>query len=196
MVASNHNSLPDTWVSVSSKVERQILAFAHLSDGWNYGRGKASSSKTIRNALWIRSKLSELGATTIEAFPKGDGGIVVSGLAKKDIVDVTCTVDGQYDIYIERDGLQILDSDNVSYATLVSHVRFLGWRAIPFSDFSIPSIFRGRKVGSTVQQFKNRKMAFQSSTNVAHSVAAARNVATSKYSTRTELVVHLRSSSG
>ena len=172
-----------TWTSVSNKAERDILSFAHLPSGWYYGKGKRINRAVVLDALLVKSTLMTLGAAVVEAFPKSDGSIVVSGIRKDDVVDVTCHGSQKYDFYIERAKEEMVDVAEVSLHRISSQIRFLGWRAWISSDYSTPVTTHGRGVASIAQQFRNLKMVSPSLMKVAPDGAVDRYVVTSHYTT-------------
>lgn len=172
-----------TWTSVSRKAERDILSFASLPRGWHFGRGIPIPRKVISDALYIKSKMVDLGATTIEAFPKISGSIVVSAIKGEDSVDITCYGNGKYDFYVERANQELIDVSKTSFSRLAAQVRFLGWRETTWSDSFTRGTTHGRKVASIAKQFRNLKTDFLSLTIPAHDGAAVRRVNTYHYST-------------
>jgi hypothetical protein len=74
-------------------IETKIQSFANLASGWDYGHGGPISASTVRLAqMWSRV-LRNNGFLEIDAFPGGDGEIVVSA----------CHNDHYYEVIIEPD---------------------------------------------------------------------------------------------
>jgi hypothetical protein len=159
-------------VSVSEKAEKDIISFQTLPFGWHFGRGRPASSDAVAEALRMRGLLLQLGAKKIEAFPRTSGEIVVSALNGPDTVDVTCSGNGSYDLFIERDDATVVDEKRVSLRKLAEMVRFLGWREAVSSGYFTRDTTLGRGVDLTVQLYRNLPTVFPSLTRPArHAVA-------------------------
>lgn len=134
-----------------------ILSFARLPFGWHFGKGGPINSQVVVDALSVRTLLLDLGATTIEAFPTEGGAIVVSGLNGDDTVDVTVKKGRRYDLFIEQSDKDIADLENVSPSVLEKWVRYLGWRATPYSGYFTLSTSPTRGGVSIARRYSHQK---------------------------------------
>jgi hypothetical protein len=163
---------------VGDPVVRSILSFRNLESGWHFGQGKPATSSAIGIALELQRTLREMGAEQIEAFPRIDGGIVVSSIKGGDVVDVTCNPDGSLGLYIERNDAELVDLDSTDRYTLHSLVRFLNWREKAQSGYFIRSTTRTQRGASIALSFNRPETAYPSSTTIVPNDAQERYVST------------------
>jgi hypothetical protein len=104
-------------------------------------------------ALIVRQRLVQLGARVTEAFPREDGGVVVSGITGRDSVDVTCLPDGGLSVYAERDDEEFADFDRVSFAAVETVIGELGWKDRMSSGSFTQSTTLGSGSGSSARRF-------------------------------------------
>lgn len=165
-------------LGVGDPAVRSILSFRQLEVGWHFGKGKAATEDAVNIALELQRTLREMGAEQIEAFPRIDGGIVVSAMKADDVVDVICNPDGSLGLYIERNDVELVDLVSTNTYTLQSLVRFLSWREKTQFGCSIRSTTRTQKGASIVLSFNLPKTAYPSSTTVVPRDAQERYVST------------------
>ena len=170
-----------------NRVARQILSFRDLPEGWHYREGRGATERAIVAALKINSLFGEYGATTVEAFPEIDGGILVSGYHSDHTLDVLCTEAGRIALVHEIGDEVHYEKDEVEIEGFVQYLRRLSWRAKEFprgllksSDFCIQDITAERKGASRVppSRIPPTAVVFRSSTQNAPKPLAAPNADT------------------
>jgi hypothetical protein len=126
-------------VAVSSTIEA-VLSFKALSAGWHYGKGVAFSRRVIELALFVNSRLTQIGSVPTEAFPLVTGNVLIVGYNGDDEVEVTCCADGSFEV-TQVVGGEVEPSN--SFSGLDELYVFLGniiWKSKKSSGLSIQDI--------------------------------------------------------
>ena len=125
-------------------VASRIDGFAALPDGWHFGDGISAVAGAVQSAHAINSLFADYGARNIEAFPCIDGGILIHGYRRADVLEIQCNPDGQICLAHERDGGLVWEQENVSIGDIESYLGDIAWLPTNSSVFfSIPSITAG-----------------------------------------------------
>lgn len=85
----DHNS------PVQEPVEQEIMSFANLPEGWDYGEGSPPSIETIDRAIAIY-RVGKKYNLSVEVVPLGDGEIIVSFSKGETFIDILI---GKHEIY-------------------------------------------------------------------------------------------------
>lgn len=130
--------------NLEQTVAGRIDGFAALPDGWHFGDGIAPVARAVESAHAINLLLADYGARNIEAFPCIDGGILIHGYRRADVLEIQCDPDGQICLSHERDGGLVQEQENISIGDIESYLGDLAWLPTSSSEFSsIPSITAG-----------------------------------------------------
>jgi hypothetical protein len=159
----------------SDPLVEQILSFAQLPAGWNYGRGAPANWNTAIAALKIRALLSDVGANVIEAFPMSDGSILVSGIRLPEVIDVVVRNTNSFSLSLERDGEDVYGVDHADWKQLELKLRDLAWKEKRSSDSFIRGITLTHSNASKAKQWKRQQTGYLLSTrHVPQAVTVAR----------------------
>ncbi|WP_421997808.1 hypothetical protein [Reyranella sp.] len=144
---------------LSDSTARKISQFAHLSAGWDYGRGGPIRSEVIEAALQWNVILKRLGAEETNAFPGTDGEIVVSGDFAADHFEIIVEDDLACVLAHDHKGRQVSHFDGLSQSEIVTKIALATrWK---FSGSYIPqNLIQGASAGVALHS------ATQSRTNV------------------------------
>jgi hypothetical protein len=119
---SNYNSVLEIsgYVQHNSPdpVEEYIRSFSKLSEGWNFGEGKAPSGEVIDKAMQVY-RLGKSFGLMGNAFPVGDGEIEISFSYEDHFIDILITVQNTleytYEIGIGDEYNEIEHIENISF---------------------------------------------------------------------------------
>lgn len=82
----------------SAVTAKKIREFSALPRGWYYGMGTGPSHRTIQIALAYLSALMGYGFSETDAFPGGDGEIMVTAYSNNHCIEVTVDVDTTFTV--------------------------------------------------------------------------------------------------
>lgn len=187
-VAINSPSEWLDWVGApeenSAHTAELIRSFGRLRSGWHYGRGVHAPTHVQEAAMLVRLRFVDLGSDGMEAFPKVDGGIVVTGFCGEDAAHVTCRPDGKFNLYIERSGEDIFDDEALVYESVLAELRNLRWKEKRSSDACTLGITLGVLDALTVRPSRLPTMGSQLSMTRVLDEPVVRNVVTYRATTQ------------
>jgi hypothetical protein len=82
----------------SAATAKKIREFSALPRGWYYGMGTGPSPRTIHIALAYLSALMVYGFSETDAFPGGDGEIMITAYSNSHCIEVTVDVDTTFTV--------------------------------------------------------------------------------------------------
>jgi hypothetical protein len=152
------NTIAYQSVVSSEKTTQTILSFASLKDGWHYGSGAPIKRSMLERALFVNSRLNQIGSNPTEAFPLTSGEILVVGYHGKEEIEITCFLDGTFGVvHIVVDEV----AESTSFESIEDLYSFLGnieWKSKKLSGlFTQGTIATTRNV-SVVQPSASPQM--------------------------------------
>lgn len=87
--------------NAAAALERKILSFMNLKEGWCYGRGEEFSEEIIARAMFVANVFGAFSWNT-EAFPGPDGDIALSGKIGSGILRVAIEAGAQLDVELRE----------------------------------------------------------------------------------------------
>ena len=151
----------------------KIRSFLSKPNGWHYGAGLPATGIAAKRAIETANLLSLMQGIVIEAFPRTDGGIVVSGVNDETVVDLVISPDGFIDVYIEQGDADELVRSKTNLPFIRSYLEFLGWKVTSSSGFFTRSTTATRVADSRVPQSPPQEMGYRLLMKRARSAVAA-----------------------
>ncbi len=99
-----------------TKTMKKILKFSQYTEGWDYGRGKPFSKKTIKQALVLDRLLRAAGILQTDAFPGSDGDIMVTGYRDSWCWEFTLESDNTVTFITEKNGRIVEEREGISFS--------------------------------------------------------------------------------
>ena len=114
--------------AIPDPVEEYIRSFSELTEGWNFGEGRAPSGEAIGKAIQVY-RLGKSFGLIGNAFPVGDGEIEISLSYRDHFIDILITalntLEYTYEIGIGDEYNEIEHAENISFEEVESKLRTL-----------------------------------------------------------------------
>ncbi len=130
--------------SDSDQITMEILSFRRLKAGWYFGVGDPPSAYVAVLALHVANLARQYGATSVEAFPDSDGGILIAGYYEQETVEIFCQPDGMVTFTHEKDDREVNSITQLDARDVASHLGALKWQEQNSSDFFTRFISAGK----------------------------------------------------
>jgi hypothetical protein len=121
-----------------SEVERKISSFAALPNGWDYGRGGPISQAVLDSAFEWNRFFRQHGFSETDAFPGGDGEVVITAGYGDHDIELIVEPDGKISVAYDRGGKHQLyraDLASIEATWVVTNLMGQIWNA---SGYFIP----------------------------------------------------------
>jgi hypothetical protein len=121
----------------TSPVAQKLCSFANLPIGWDYGSGGPISIREISRALNWEKCLRAQGFLDTDAFPGGDGEVVVSASLGDHYVEVIVEPDNTTSVAYDFQRKQIFYRLNLSFSEAMQVITEVAGRIWNASDYYI-----------------------------------------------------------
>ena len=132
-------------LSDEDPVTTKIVSFSRLEPGWHFGDGRPPTPCVTALAIRIANLARLNGATSVEAFPDIDGGVLVSAYCRQDTAEILCRVDGRLEFVYERNDEEVDSATVHSWHDVARLLGALQWRDESSSDFYTQNISAGKR---------------------------------------------------
>jgi len=140
----------------------KALSFSNLKDGWHYGRGIGIKINAVYSALYINRILKNFGADVTEVFPHESGGVLISGYAIGETLDILCEPSGMFSLLHENEEKVFCDVESLSIVDVQDYIKRVKWRLKKSSDLSTLSTIASNAKGLKARAFQSHTTEYQS----------------------------------
>jgi hypothetical protein len=146
-------------------IDEKINSFAFLRDGWDYGNGGPIPQHTRDLALAWNRFLQSQGFVESDAFPGGDGEIVIATESDDHYLEVIIESDDSISLAYDFQSKQVFYRANMSSMDAVQTIIELAGQICGVSGYYTQTNLIGNEVGLRAQRFgtQRRTDVFQSS---------------------------------
>jgi hypothetical protein len=146
---------------------RRIANLSALTDGWNYGRGRAPSQAAQINATSLALLAAKAAAEMYEVFPEDEGGILLIAYRPGESFEMLARVDGKFEIAFEDDSGLSPAKDLASIQDVAKELEQRGWQLRKSYDSFIRLISVSERSGTRPLHSDPNLPGFQLSTPIA-----------------------------
>lgn len=115
----------------------KLIGFAFLPNGWHFNEGIPAKEHTLRTALTLLGELEEVGFTRTDAYPGGDGSVMISAYELPDSYDFSIRPSGAITVTHDRGDEELFYQEKMKEEEVREKIKEFGLSTCHTPDYLI-----------------------------------------------------------